>query len=152
MTSTAIAESALSGETGTTIERILCPVDFSEVSAKAYRHAQSIACQYHAELILQHVVEFWQHQSGYCQVESLISDRKDQLRHFADRYGGVEPECVVEESAAADEPILSLARARAVSLIAMGAHGTRGFDHLVLGSVTERVLRHAPCPVLAIHG
>ena len=140
------------GETEVAIERILCPVDFSEVSVKAYRYAQSIACRYHAKLILQHVVESWRHQSCYCQVETLISNTRDQLRHFADKYGGVQPECVVEESVAADEPILSLARARAISLIVMGTHGCRGFDHLVLGSATERVLRHAPCPVLAIHG
>jgi len=144
-------ESSAGRHTSIAIERILCPVDFSEASVVAYRYAQSIACRYRARLILQHVVEFWRHQSCYCQVETLISNTRDQLRQFADKYGGVQPECVVEESAAADESILSLARTRAVSLIVMGTHGCRGFDHLVLGSVTERVLRHAPCPVLAIH-
>ena len=152
MSSTAKTESVIGGEADIAIERILCPVDFSEVSVTAYRYAHSISSRYHAKLILQHVVEFWRHQSCYCQVETLISDTKDQLQRFADKPGGVQPECIVEESAAALEPILSLARARAVSLIVMGTHGRRGFDHLVLGSVTERVLRHAPCPVLAIHG
>ena len=140
------------------IERILCPVDFSEVSAKAYRYAQSIACHYRAKLILQHIVELSLHQSYYYQVgskyakdfrQTLISNAENQFRQFVDIYGGVEPECVVEESITADA-ILCLARARAVSLIVMGTHGRRGFDHLMLGSVTERVLRHSPCPLLAV--
>jgi nucleotide-binding universal stress UspA family protein len=46
--------------------------------------------------------------------------------------------------------VLSLAAERNVDLIVMGTHGRRGFDHLVLGSVAERVLRKAPCPVLVI--
>lgn len=50
---------------GKRIERILCPVDFSEASVKAYRYAQSIAEHYGAALIVQHVVELWQHPSGY---------------------------------------------------------------------------------------
>ena len=151
-------DAVLGGGTAVQIERILCPVDFSDVSAEAYRYAQSIACQYSAKLILQHVVELWQHPSCYYQTEleyyeqfreTLVSNAERELRQFVDLCGGVQPECVVEESMAADA-ILCLARARAASLIVMGTHGRRGFDHLMLGSVAERVLRHAPCPVLAV--
>jgi nucleotide-binding universal stress UspA family protein len=46
--------------------------------------------------------------------------------------------------------ILAFAEAKAVNLIVMGTHGLRGLDHLTLGSVTEKVLRKAPCPVLAV--
>ena len=51
---------------------------------------------------------------------------------------------------AAPDCILSFAQERKTDLIVMGTHGRRGFDRLVLGSVTNRVLRRAPCPVLAI--
>ena len=151
-------EPVLGGGTAVRVERILCPVDFSDVSAEAYRYAQSIACRYSAKLFLQHVVELWQHPSCYYQTEleyyeqyreTIVSNAQDQLRQFADLCGGVQPECLVEESMAADA-ILCMARARAINLIIMGTHGRRGFDHLMLGSVTERVLRHAPCPVLAV--
>jgi len=151
-------ESVLDSGTAVRVERILCPVDFSDVSAEAYRYAQSIACRYSAKLFLQHVVELWQHPSCYYQTEleyyeqyreTIVSNAQDQLRQFADLCGGVQPECLVEESMAADA-ILCMARARAINLIIMGTHGRRGFDHLMLGSVTERVLRHAPCPVLAV--
>ena len=160
MTSIAETASASGGGTAIRIERVLCPVDLSEVSGKAYRYAQSIACHYRAKLILQHVVELWQHpESDFVAKpeyfdefrDALICQAKAQLQHFANLRGAVQPECVVEESTAADA-ILALAGARAVNLIVMGTHGRRGFDHLMLGSVTERVLRCAPCPVLAIPG
>ena len=62
----------------------------------------------------------------------------------------IQPECVIREGMAPD-CILSLADERAISLIVMGTHGRRGMDRLMLGSVTEKVLREAGCPVLAVH-
>ena len=55
----------------------------------------------------------------------------------------------MHQGAAADS-ILSFAQAQKADVIVMGTHGRRGFDRLVLGSVTDRVMRKAPCPVLAI--
>jgi nucleotide-binding universal stress UspA family protein len=143
--------------TGLRIERILCPIDFSECSASAYRHAQFIAGRFHATLIVQYVAELDEHLSLFYTISpevdnfrrKLISDGHANLRQFITKAGGVQPECIVLEGSAADT-ILSLARERAVSLIVLGTHGRRGFDRLMLGSVTERVLRHASCPVLAI--
>jgi len=62
----------------------------------------------------------------------------------------IQPEPVVDQGIAADS-ILALAEAQEVDLIVMGTHGRRGFDRLMVGSVTERVLRKASCPVLAVH-
>jgi nucleotide-binding universal stress UspA family protein len=152
------SKSVVGAATAIRVDRILCPIDFSDASAEAYRYAQSIACRYSAKLILQHVVELWQHPSCYYQTEleyyeqfreTLVNNAQDQLRQFADLSDGIQPECIVEESMAPDA-ILCAARSRAINLIIMGTHGRRGFDHLMLGSVTERVLRHAPCPVLAV--
>lgn len=50
----------------------------------------------------------------------------------------------------APDSILSFAQTQKADLIVMGTHGRRGFDHLMLGSVTDRVMRSAPCPVLAV--
>ena len=60
-----------------------------------------------------------------------------------------EPELIVDEGTAADV-ILSFAQERETDLIVMGTHGLRGFDRLMLGSVTDRVMRAAACPVLAV--
>jgi nucleotide-binding universal stress UspA family protein len=153
MPSISESESVLAGGSAIRIERILCPVDFSEVSAKAYRYAQSIACHYRAKLILQHVVELRYSQLDYIEEfpQALLTDANEALRQFVELYGVIEPECVVEKASPADA-ILALADSRAANLVVMGTHGRRGFDHLILGSVTERVLRHAPCPVLAVPG
>jgi nucleotide-binding universal stress UspA family protein len=151
-------ESSIETRAVAPVERILCPIDFSEISGKAYRYAQSISGHYHAKLLVQHVVELWQHPSADYSISpdiledfrrALISDAEKELQQFVKTAGGPQPECLVEESVAPDA-ILFLARERAISLIVLGTHGRRGFDHLMLGSVTERVLRHASCPVLVI--
>jgi nucleotide-binding universal stress UspA family protein len=152
------AEAFIGARPGARIEQILCPVDFSQFSVRAYDYAQSVAGHYRATLVVQHVVELWQHPCvdysvsphGYEDFrQKFMADGQNDLQQFVDKSGGIQPERIVQEGIAADA-ILSLARERAISLIVLGTHGRRGFDHLMLGSVTERVLRSASCPVLAV--
>jgi nucleotide-binding universal stress UspA family protein len=142
------------------IKLILCPIDFSEFSVRAYHHAVSLAEHYQAKLVAQHVVELWRHPSAsfaasaglYEEFEQALRESgKKQLREFVKNHtqDEIQPELVVEEGVAADS-ILSFAQAQKTDVIVMGTHGRRGFDRLMLGSVTERVIRRAPCPVLAI--
>jgi nucleotide-binding universal stress UspA family protein len=153
------AEPSVGATTGARIERILCPVDFSEFSVRAYAYAQSIAGHYQASLVVQHIVELWQHPCADYSVSGrlysdfrrkLMADGQNDLLQFVKNFAGIQPECIVQDGTAVDA-ILSLARERAISLIVLGTHGRRGFDHLMLGSVTERVLRNASCPVLAVY-
>src|SRR5208283_1315071 len=143
------------------IKLILCPVDFSEFSIRAYRHALSLAEHYRTKLVVLHIVEVWRHPSAsfaasaslydeYCQ--SLCGDGTEQLERFVKHHAHneVQPELVVQEGTAADS-ILAFAAAQKSDLIVMGTHGLRGFDRLMLGSATDRVMRRAPCPVLAVH-
>lgn len=141
------------------IERILCPIDFSEFSEKAYDYAQSLAWHYKATLFLQHVIDslappfhrnpFPDSYNEICQ--TLRAGAKRQLQEFAEKHTrpGIQPNCSVSDGVATDL-ILGFAEAQAVNLIVMGTHGLRGIDHLTLGSVTETVLRKARCPVLAV--
>jgi nucleotide-binding universal stress UspA family protein len=142
------------------MKHILCPVDFSEFSVRAYRHALSLAEHYRAKLVVQHIVEVWRHPSAsfaatallyneYCQ--SLCGYGMEQLEKFVKNHAHneVQPELVVQEGTAPDS-ILSFADAQKSDLIVMGTHGLRGFDRLMLGSATDRVMRSAPCPVLAV--
>jgi nucleotide-binding universal stress UspA family protein len=142
------------------IESILCPVDFSDFSVNAYEYALSLAWHYKATLFLQHVVypfysDFAAYGSNTDSYESscqqLRADAEEKLRRFAKRYApsGIRPQCFVQDGSVTDR-ILALAEARAVNLIVMGTHGLRGIDRLMVGSVTERVLRRARCPVLAV--
>lgn len=142
------------------IKLILCPVDFSEFSITAHHHALSLAEHYRAKLVAQHIVELWRYPYAdyaasagdykeFCR--ALVEGGKQQLQEFVKKQARdeIQPELVVHQGAAAD-CILSLAQARKADLIVMGTHGRRGFDRLVLGSVTDRVMRTAPCPVLII--
>jgi nucleotide-binding universal stress UspA family protein len=142
------------------IKLILCPIDFSEYSIRAYQHALSLAGHYRAKLVAQHIVELSRYPyadfvastgdyAGFCRV--LREGGKEQLEKFVKKHthDEIQPELVVHQGVAPD-CILSFAQARKTDLIVMGTHGRRGYDRLVLGSVTNRVMRTATCPVLAI--
>jgi nucleotide-binding universal stress UspA family protein len=142
------------------IKRILCPIDFSEFSIRAYHHALSLAEHYRAKLVAQHIVELSRYPyadyvastgdyAEFCR--TLREGGEEKLWEFVKKHthDEIQPELVVHEGVAPD-CILSLAHARKTDLIVMGTHGRRGYDRLVLGSVTNRVMRRASCPVLAI--
>ncbi len=141
------------------IERILCPVDFSDFSAKAYDYAYSLALHYDARLVLLHVVQpltaaypYYAFADSANQVLwTLNAEAEKNLRELvqAHPHNGLPPELIVH-GGLVTESILMLAQKRAIDLIVMGTHGTRGIDRLLIGSVTERVLRKASCPVLAV--
>jgi nucleotide-binding universal stress UspA family protein len=142
------------------IHRILCPVDFSPFSRRALDHAIALARWYHATVHVLHVspldvpvgvVTPWAsppdvHTSGI-DPESL----RTMLRSFAQAEGaaGVAVESEVVEGPVADE-IVAQTRLRGADLVVMGTHGRSGVKRLVLGSVTEKVLRAAACPVLTV--
>ena len=141
------------------INRILCPIDFSEFSVKAYDYAQSLAWRYRATLLLEHVTEsltpmypYYAFPNAYVEIsQELRTHAEQQLQEFAKTHTrhGVQAECSVHEGAAANV-ILDLAEVQAVSLIVMGTHGLRGIDRVLLGSVADKILRKAHCPVLAV--
>ena len=141
------------------IERILCPIDFSPFSSRAYDYAESLAQHYGAKLFLEHVIRpydepyaYWMYPGGMEHVSSnLHASAEKELQEFlkTHAHNGTQTERVVREGVAT-ESILSFAAERRMDLIVMGTHGRQGFDHLTMGSVTEKVLRKARCPVLAV--
>ena len=144
------------------LKSILCPIDFSEFSVKAYDYAQSLAWHYKAELLVQHVrysFPAFYIDASYKEIRrKLRADALQKLREFVKRLTRtkVQPQCVVHEGCRLSESsiysdrILSFAKAQAVNLIVMGTHCLGGVDRLMLGSVTEKVLRKARCPVLVV--
>ena len=141
------------------ITRILCPIDYSEFSRHALDRALALAQWYRASVTAVYVLP---------QVASLIpaggpglyppfvftAENLEQFRVYLDAFvaesGGTVPvDTVVVEGSAASE-ITRLARELPADLLVMGTHGRSGFDRLMLGSVTEKVLRTAPCPVLTV--
>jgi nucleotide-binding universal stress UspA family protein len=140
------------------IKSILCPVDFSECSAKAFDYAYSLAKQYDARLYLQHVIhpltEYTYHvradwaQQFYaeCRAEADAELQKMIARQTSNHF---RPECVLPVGFPA-EAILGFVQKQPVDLIVMGTHGLQGMDRWMVGSVTEKVIRKVQCPVLAV--
>ena len=138
----------------TLIKRILCPVDFSEASQHAIEHAVAIARWSKASVSALHV-----HRPSDGSRASQLSDEgvstvaPTQLQTDttfwveAARPHGVALDVVFRTGQPVHE-ILDVATSLPADMIVMGTHGASGFEHLVLGSVTEKVLRKACCPVM----
>lgn len=142
------------------IQRILCPVDFFEASAKAYDYAYSLALRYEAKLYVEHVIDVLVGSYPYYNFPDVAANNiywdlnkraEERLREMVSPHATtrVQAEMVVHKGFVPDS-ILSFAQGQHVDLIVMGTHGRRGLDRLMMGSVTENVLRKAPCPVLAV--
>ena len=139
---------------------VLCAVDFSQDSARAFEYAASLARHGAGRLTLLHVVEpmpvgydpmvgppfdiagyeLRMEESGRAQLQKLAPDRVT---------AGCEVETVLARGKAYKE-ILRVAAERQADVIVLGVHGRNAFDRLVFGSTTEHIIRRARCPVLAV--
>ena len=142
------------------IKTILVPTDFSDASGAALDYARALAGAFGSALHLLHVVqdpyvqpwaaeafgvslagvlERWE-QDAHAQLEQLVpeAERRAHPVQCTTRVGHPFVE------------ILDYAQAHQVDLIVMGTHGRGPVAHVLLGSVTERVVRKAPCPVLTV--
>jgi CPA2 family monovalent cation:H+ antiporter-2 len=139
------------------ITRILCPVDFSEASRHAIDHATAIARWYNASITALHVYDpMLMPVPGLPPGEdrlpaNVLNRMQTEVAACFEgaKSAGVGVDVLIKTGRPATD-ILQCATAMAANLIVMGTHGASGFEHLVLGSVTERVLRKAPCPVLTV--
>ncbi len=137
---------------------ILVATDFSQPSEHALEYARALARSFGATLHLLHVVpdpvlaSAWSEAYAYDLTalgERLRRDAEQQLTERAQAIGdvAVTTEALVGSPAAT---IAVTAAERGIDLIVMGTHGRSGFSHLFMGSVAERVVRSAPCPVLTV--
>ncbi len=141
------------------IKKILCPLDFSEFSTKAYDYARSLARHYEATLLLQHVVQPLATTYPYYAFPDMMNEAfgnldskiEEKLDEFLAQRGAEEThvERYVHNGMVTD-CILDFANQKDVDMIVMGTHGRHGFDRLAMGSVAEKVLRKASCPVLVV--
>lgn len=141
-----------------TFSTLVCPTDLSGVSQPALAHAAQLARWYSAKVSVLHVLPAMRDEPSLSETAALppAHETTDVQRTAAAVRDHVTP---VLEGLDFDVTVLSgkppariveHARAVGADLIVMGTHGRSGFDRLVHGSVTERVLAHAPCPVLTV--
>ena len=140
-----------------TLATILCPIDRSPVSRRAFDYAVSLARWAGARLTVLEVIDVTPPLGWATNPELLLVPeeiRKGVRRELGELIGpalavGVEVDARLEEGAVA-ERILETARAISADLVVMGTHGRSGVERLVLGSVAERIVRRAECPVLTV--
>jgi nucleotide-binding universal stress UspA family protein len=137
--------------------RILAPTDFSGYSTQAVLYARELAQTFAATLVLLHVVEPPAYPiEGLPPSElggSLLGDLEQLAAKELAHVLMDEAEIKVGRRVVVGVPyreIINVAEAEKVDLIVMATHGRTGLSHLVMGSVAERVVRMAPCPVLTI--
>jgi nucleotide-binding universal stress UspA family protein len=143
------------------LSRILYPTDFSELSTYALRYALSFSEAYKAKLHCLHVVDeayqYWAAMGpdgvplGPATEDVMESAEKEMEDFAAENLTGINVEVV--KKVIIGRPFMEIiryARAQDMDLIVLATHGRTGLSHVLLGSVAERVVRKAPCPVLSI--
>lgn len=144
----------------TRITRILVPTDFSATADAALEYAFGLAERFGASIQLLHVLDdpfVFEGMSAEAYITeapvlrtAMLEDARQRLRHrAAPREGGVPVETEVLFGHGA-RTMAEYAAERGIDLIVMGTHGRTGFAHLMVGSVAERLVRTAPCPVLTV--
>lgn len=143
-----------------TFKHILCPVDFSDTSNLALKHAEELAIQLGASLHLLHVYQFpafnMPESDLATPVDLSLQDEyktrlQEQLDQLVDQHR--KDNLILTGSLVEGVPyaeIVGYAKEHDTDLIVMGTHGRSGFAHVLLGSVTERVVRSATKPVLSV--
>ncbi len=141
------------------IRRILCPVDFSDASQHALDHAVMIAGWYRARITALHVrhpaflieppILFTDFGGG---AVATLEDAETRLQHWLApvRAAGIACDVLAVDGSNAAGQIVAAAGTLEADLIVLGTHGRSGFERLLLGSVTEKVVRTAPCPVITV--
>jgi nucleotide-binding universal stress UspA family protein len=154
------------------VKTILVPTDFSEGAQTALEHAKALAKVFKAKIVVLHVIETLadtmtetvqrvdtdtmvrsmsqspQLMDVYALVQRAVEPALDQLVQDLQKDGVSSTRGLVQGTAY--EQIVAHSQAVGADLIVMGTHGRRGVSHLFMGSVAERVVRMAPCPVLTV--
>jgi nucleotide-binding universal stress UspA family protein len=142
------------------LKRILVPTDFSKFSQNALSYAIALADKFGAELYLLHVVQ----NLGVMipdmvnVVPPIMPSNEQMTSAVREALGKVIKENKLERFKTKPEvrlgtpfyEIIQFAKEADADLIVMGTHGHSGLAHVLLGSVTEKVVRKAPCPVLTV--
>jgi nucleotide-binding universal stress UspA family protein len=140
-------------------QRILCPIDFSETSNRGLSHAIALTTWYEAQLTVLHVVPVF-HECASSSVEPHERGREpgpsrgEIIAEMRDSFARGGPTVLIPaletDEGRVHETIVNRAASLPADLLVLGTHGRGGFNRLFLGSVTEKVLRTASCPVLTV--
>lgn len=140
-------------------KKILFPVDLSEVSPKLVPYVKEMAVTFGAEVhllfvarILQHFTSIYVPHPSVNKFEAeMVKGAEKRLQEFEDEHFPVDsPKAQVVLGDPAAE-ILNYAQAEGIDLIIIGTHGRKGLEHIIFGSVAERVVKKSLVPVLTVN-
>ena len=140
------------------IKKILCAVDFSDQSVNVADYARTLAKALEAEVLVLYVAPSLSQYVGFKVPAAAIDDFVGEIVNGAEstmtefvvkNFEGVEADGRVITGYAAEE-ILDLAAKEGADMIVMGTHGRKGIDRILFGSVAEKVVKSAKCPVVTI--
>ena len=146
-------------KTHTNFKRILYATDFSDMSYEAFDTARDMAKRYNATLTIVHVIDTSTEAAGFylphITMDNFTGDMKTAAeemltKQFKRRLKTLKGYELISVLGTPDEEILKLAKKKNSDLIVLGTYGRSGLDRLLFGSTTERVLRKAGRPVLAV--
>jgi len=137
--------------------KILVPVDLSEMSREVFRQAHDLGRKFDSQMHLLHIVESWTSAipvptaAAYAE---MLAEQQSRASRELERLLGDEPcpTSTIHEVRVghAAEEILRYAEQAGIDLIVMGTHGRSGLNRWLLGSVAQKVVQCAPCPVLIV--
>lgn len=142
------------------IKKIMVPVDFSENSQKILRAAADFATTFAADLAIVFVVQHFDDYSDFfaphmpiMQIEEeMVNSAQEKMKAFvAETIGDSVPHHTAILRGEVAEELNRFAAREQVGLIVMGTHGYKGLDRILFGSVAEKIVKGAPCPVLTIN-
>jgi nucleotide-binding universal stress UspA family protein len=141
------------------VNNILVPIDFSEYSRKALVYASEIAKSYDARLQVLHVIEETMHPAlsmwGDLSIYDLVPDIINECRNRTEKMlkevvpAKIKFNIYVQVGHTASD-IIEFSKENSTNLIVIATHGLTGLEHMLLGSITEKVVRMAPCPVFTV--
>jgi nucleotide-binding universal stress UspA family protein len=140
-------------------QKMLVPVDFTECSIKAVTYAVSLAKHFGSEIILLHVAPLAAPTpsaelvalQGVMIDEQVREDAAKHLTQWRDRIAAHVPaRALVSNGVSIQDEIVTTARRYKCDLIIIATHALGGLAHFLTGSVTEKVVHHAPCPVFVV--
>jgi nucleotide-binding universal stress UspA family protein len=149
-----------SKDTRMTPHHLLVPIDFSDYAEQALAYAIELAQNLHVRITLLHVIHLTPLAMGDIGATTLLpyleemeSTAQEYIQAALERVqrAGLEGDSVLIQGIPF-QAIIDTAHDRDVDLIVMGTHGRTGLTHVLMGSVAEKVVRLAPCPVLVTRG
>jgi nucleotide-binding universal stress UspA family protein len=134
------------------LKNILVPTDFGEAAEAALRYGRTLAATFGADLHVLHVMDNGFLHARFADPATLEGVARQELndRTTPDANRLFRTHAVLEKLDPPLEAITSYATSEGIDLIVMGTHGRAGAAHALMGSVAERVIRTAPCPVLVV--